>query len=107
MKSPDGHSMSGKFVYREIVAPERMVFIVSFSDEMGGTTRHPMSQTWPLEVLNILTLTEHEGKTTLTLRGGPINATEEERKTFEENFKGMQQGFTGTFDQFEEYLSKI
>jgi uncharacterized protein YndB with AHSA1/START domain len=107
MQSPDGHNMWGKFVYREIVAPERMVFISSFSDEEGNTTRAPFfNGTWPLEVLNTLTLSEHEGKTTLTLRGGPVNATEEEQKTFEDGFESMQQGFKGTFDQLEEYLVK-
>ena len=53
-----------------------------------------------------MTLTEHEGKTTLTLRGGPINATEEERKTFEGFREFMQKGFGGTFDQLDEYLVK-
>ncbi|HKB91553.1 MAG TPA: SRPBCC domain-containing protein, partial [Opitutaceae bacterium] len=69
-------------------------------------TRHPMSPTWPLEVLNTLTLTEQDGKTTLVLRGRPINATEGECKTFEGAFEGMQKGFAGTFDQLETYLAK-
>lgn len=43
MRSPDGQVMWGKFIYREIVKPERLVFIVSFSDEKGGTTRHPLA----------------------------------------------------------------
>jgi uncharacterized protein YndB with AHSA1/START domain len=106
MKSPEGFQMWGKFVYREIIKPEKMVFVVSFSDEHGGITRHPMSATWPLEVLNTLTLEEENGKTTLTLRGAPINASEEEIKTFESNFPGMEQGFKGTFDQLEEFLAK-
>ena len=75
--------MWGKFVYREIVAPERIVFVNSFSDEEGNPVRHPMSPTWPLEVLNTMTLSEHDGRTTLTIRGAPINASDEERKTFQ------------------------
>ena len=55
MRGPDGSEMWGKFVYREIAPPERLVFIVSFSDENGGMTRHPMAPTWPLEMLNTLT----------------------------------------------------
>jgi uncharacterized protein YndB with AHSA1/START domain len=70
-------------------------------------TRQPMHATWPLEVLNTLTLSEQDGKTTLTLHGGPINATEEERKTFESGREGMRQGFTGTFDQLDAYLAKV
>ena len=106
MRFPKGPEMWGKFVFREIVAPERIVFVNSFSDRNGGTTRHPLSSTWPLEVLNTLTLTEHAGKTTLTLRGGPVNATDEERKTFEAGFESMEKGFGGTFDQLAEYVAK-
>lgn len=106
MRSPDGREMWGRFVYREILAPERLVFVISFSNEKGGVTRHPMSATWPLEVLNKLTLSEHDGQTMLTLRGVPVNATEEERKTFESGRASMQQGFKGTLDQLAEYLKK-
>src|SRR5262249_19849622 len=56
LQSPDGAPMWGKLTYREIAAPERLVFITSFSDEAGGITRHPMAPTWPLEMLSILTL---------------------------------------------------
>ena len=49
---PDGSLMWGRFAYREIVAPERIVMVNSFSDEEGGLTRHPMIATWPLELLS-------------------------------------------------------
>jgi len=107
MIAPDGTEMWGRFIYHEIIPPEKIVFVNSFSDERGGITRHPMAPKWPAEVMNILTLTEHNGKTTLTLRGGPINATAEERKIFEDGFSSMQHGFTGTFDQLDEYLSNL
>jgi uncharacterized protein YndB with AHSA1/START domain len=105
MRSPDGKDLWGKFTYREVVAPERLVFIVSFSDEKGGVSRHWLSPKWPLEVLNTVTFTEQGGKTTVRLSGFPINAIEEERKTFEGGFQSMQQGFKGTLDQLDEYLS--
>jgi uncharacterized protein YndB with AHSA1/START domain len=105
-RSPEGHVMWGKFVYQEIKAPEKLVFIQSFSDEEGNTVRAPFSPTWPLEIVNQLTLTEKEGITILTLRGGPINATEEELKAFEGMRPMVQQGFGGTFDQLDDYLAK-
>ncbi len=107
LRSPDGHEMWGKFVYREIVAPERIVLVNSFSDEAGGITRHPMSATWPLEMLSTFALAEQEGRTTATVRWVPINATEEERKTFDAAHEGMKQGWTGTFDQLAAYLVKV
>jgi uncharacterized protein YndB with AHSA1/START domain len=58
MRSPDGKEMWGKFVYREIVAPERIVLVNSFSDEKGNLTRHPFSPGWPLEMLSTTTFAE-------------------------------------------------
>ena len=86
-----------------------IVFVNSFSDAEGGITRAPFPQLegkWPLEVLNTMTLTEQGGMTTLNLRGGPINATEEERKMFASMHESMRQGFGGTFDQLADYLAK-
>jgi uncharacterized protein YndB with AHSA1/START domain len=105
MSAPNGFEMWGKFVYREIDRPQRMVFISSFSDPDGGTTRHPMAPTWPLETLNILTLNEEEGKTSLTLRCFPLNASGEERKTFQKGRAGMQSGLKGTLDHLAEHLA--
>jgi uncharacterized protein YndB with AHSA1/START domain len=106
MRTPDGRDLWGKFVYREIVAPERIVFVSSFADEGGNVVRNPWNAGWPLETHNTLTFAEHAGKTTLTLRGGPLNATAAERKIFEDGLQSMQRGFAGTFDQLAEYLAK-
>ncbi|MFD0698237.1 SRPBCC domain-containing protein [Paenibacillus sp. GCM10027628] len=106
MTSPDGNVMWGKFVYGEITPPEKIVYTNSFSDEEGNTIRPPFSAVFPLEIMNTLTLTEHEGKTTLTLRGGPINATEEELQFFAAMHESMKQGFGGTFEQLADYLAK-
>jgi len=111
MQAPEGsamgHKLWGKFVYREIVSPARLVFVNSFSDEAGGLTRHPLAPNWPLEVLNVLTFAEHQDKTTITLTGIPINVTEAEREIFKSWHKSMQQGFGGTLDQLEQYLAKV
>jgi uncharacterized protein YndB with AHSA1/START domain len=104
-----GQDMWGRFVYREIEAPERLVYVSSFSDAEGGITRAPFPQlrdTFPLEILNTLTLTEDGGKTTVSLRGHPLNATDEERATYRGMFGSMQQGFAGTFDRLDGYLAK-
>ena len=100
------NDMWGKFVYREIEPPKRIVFISSFSDEQGGITRHPMAPTWPREMLTTITFDEQAGKTTFTVRWIPINATEEEWKAFDAGRGSMKQGWTGTFDQLAAYLAK-
>jgi uncharacterized protein YndB with AHSA1/START domain len=107
MKAPNGSAMWGKFVFREIVAPERMVFINSFSDEAGGITRHPMAPTWPLEMLSTFTFAEEPGgKTKVTIRWSAYKASEEEQKTFDTSHDGMRQGWGGTMDQLADYLAK-
>jgi uncharacterized protein YndB with AHSA1/START domain len=106
LRSPDGKEMWGKFVYREIVPPERIVLVNSFSDANGGLTRHPFSPTWPLELLATTTFAEQNGRTTITLRWTPINASESERQTFDSSHDSMRQGWTGTFDQLDEFLAR-
>ena len=71
MSAPGGQPMWGKLVYQEVSPTDRMIFVSSFCDEKADTIRNPMSAAWPLEIRN-----------TLTLKGGPINATREEKKTF-------------------------
>jgi uncharacterized protein YndB with AHSA1/START domain len=105
LRSPDRKPMWGKFVYREIAGPERIVLVNSFSDEAGGITRHPMSPTWPREMLSTFTLAEQNGKTTVTIEWIPLNPTDEECKTFDSSHEGMKQGWSGTFDQLANYLA--
>ncbi|HLX79057.1 MAG TPA: SRPBCC domain-containing protein [Burkholderiales bacterium] len=106
MRTPDGHEMWGKWTFREIEAPQRLVLVNCFSDAAGGITRHPMAPTWPLEMLSTTTFAEQGGKTTLTLEWLPINASPEEIATFEAGRAGMTQGWGGTMEQFTAYLAK-
>lgn len=105
LKAPDGSEMWGKFVFREVSPPQRLVFINSFSDAAGGITRHPMSPNWPLELLSVFTFDEEPGgKTRFTVRWSAHNASEDERKVFDTSHASMQQGWGGTLDQLAAYL---
>lgn len=107
LQAPDGSPMWGKFVYREIAPPERVVLISSFSDERGGTTRHPMTPTWPLEMISTMLFEETgKAKTKFTVKWSPHNASEEERATFAAGHASMNQGWSGTFEQLAAYLAR-
>ena len=106
LRAPDGGTMWGKFVYREIVRPERIVAVTSFSDEAENVTRHPMSPTWPLKMLSTFLFAEEDGRTTLTVHWSPLDAEETERATFANAHPSMQQGWSGTLDQLAAYLTK-
>jgi uncharacterized protein YndB with AHSA1/START domain len=104
--SPDGDSMWVTFIYEEIEVPKKLVYTYFFSDAEGNVVRAPFHDSWPLKMQNTFTFTEHDSKTTLTMIGIPISATEEEIKTFNDSQAMMQEGFSGTFYQLEDYLSK-
>lgn len=107
MTAPDGREMWDKFVDREIVAPERILWVNSFSAMDGGITRHPFSNlAWPLQMLTEASLVESEGKTTVTIKWTPLDAIDEERQTLDRARDGMTQGWTGTFDKLSNYLAK-
>lgn len=106
LTGPDGKVMWGRFVYRDVVPEERIVYVSSFSDETAGVTKAPFGMDWPLEVLNVLTMTEERGATTVSLRGMPLDATPEQLKVYKQFHGSMQQGFGGTYDQLADYLAK-
>lgn len=101
------NELFGKFVYREVTPPSRLVHVVSFTDAAGAPIRHPMSQTWPLEVLTINSLAELGNKTVYFGRSIPIRTTDEERQTFRAGHSGMVGGFKGTYDQLDVYLKTL
>jgi uncharacterized protein YndB with AHSA1/START domain len=104
MKPPTGQNMWGKFVYREMTEPDKLVFVTAFSDAEGETVRNPANVNWPLEVSNTVTLTEQDGKTVVTMQCVPINAIPEEVAAFTASFKSLQKGLKASFDQLETYL---
>ncbi|WP_438448093.1 SRPBCC family protein [Gorillibacterium sp. sgz5001074] len=107
MQTPDGQMMYGIFHYREIEAPNRLVFSSGFADEAGNLIRAPFSAVFPMELLNEYTFTEENGKTVLTLRGEPLHATEEEAQFYASMKENMEQGFGGTFGKLDEYLATL
>lgn len=106
-KPTDGDKMWVKFVYSEIVAPEKIVYSSFFSDEEGNHVRAPFDEHWPMEIQNTITLTEDHDQTTLTMLIAPVSPTVEELKTFEDSKEMAQEGHSGTFDQLDEYLAKM
>lgn len=106
MSFMNGQVMYGKWIFKEILRPEKIVLISQFSDAKGRLTRHPGNPDWPQETLSTTTFEEQGGKTLLTLHWTPYQASEVERNTFLANAASMEQGWGGTFRQLEVYLAK-
>jgi uncharacterized protein YndB with AHSA1/START domain len=71
IRPPGGHDCWCRGVYREVAAPERLVFTMAVADEQGNLiepTEAGMDPDWPRETVVTVTLAEQDGKTRLTLR---------------------------------------
>jgi uncharacterized protein YndB with AHSA1/START domain len=100
MRTPEGREIWGIGVYREIVAPERLVYIDSFADADGNPVppaHYGMSDSHPAETLVTVTFADHEGGTKVTLRHSLPESVEER--------KGTEQGWGEMFDRLERHLS--
>jgi uncharacterized protein YndB with AHSA1/START domain len=91
MRAPDGvvYPMRGEF--REIVEPERLVFVCSALDGNGNSM---------FDVLSTVTFAEQSGKTVLTLQLRVINATAQAPQYLE----GMEMGWMMSLDRLGEHL---
>ncbi|QBR00184.1 SRPBCC family protein [Paraburkholderia pallida] len=101
---PDAPAMWGKWTFRELTPPERIVVVVQFSDADGGVTRHPMAEQWPLYTLSTTTLSEVENGTLMHLEWRALDASEAEEAIFDASHASMSQGWGGTMDALDKYL---
>jgi len=109
MESPPAMDHWGRWVFREITPPERLISIVSFADEHGQPARHPWDPNWPIEILSTVTFEPHAGiggGTVVRIRWEPIHATEGERRAFRDGRASMTGGWGGTLDKLEEFFTR-
>ncbi len=103
----ESSTMWARFIYGRILSPELVEFILSFSDENGGLTQAPFFENWPLEIQNVITLTEKNGLTTLTNTCSPVRASKEELASFTANKSSFNQGFNASLDKLSVILDTI
>lgn len=104
MKFNNVPSWYGRFNYRDIVQDERIVWLNSFANELGGIVRAPFAPEFPMEVLNTADFTDHGDKTLVALTSTPFGALADEVAAFEAIYDGMNKGYSATLDQLEELL---
>ncbi len=107
MRMPDGRELCGKWVYREIVAPELLVVVHFTTDETGNPIPHPYDPKLPPEMLTTSRFREDAGRTTLELRSVPINETPAQRAAFNQLADAMEEGFNNSLDLLDEYLAQL
>jgi uncharacterized protein YndB with AHSA1/START domain len=98
MRAPDGQDYWVRGVYREIVRPQRIVYLDSFSDKDGNVVApedYGMSPGWPKEAPVTVTFDEQNGQTRMTMRAQAPAGKESEQ---------AEQGWNESFDKLEAYL---
>lgn len=102
MRGPDGKDYWNKGFYKEIVAPEKIISTMHFSDKDGNIVEPSFygMHGFTSEMLDIVTFDVHEGnKTKLTLhRNHSISLA---------NKFGEVQGWNQSLDRFEEALKSV
>lgn len=108
MSGGSGVKMYGRAEYLRIENPGLLMYTQQFCDEHENLSRHPMAPTWPATMLTTVQLTaEASDRTRVTVTWEPHSpTTPEELDTFIKARGGMTQGWTGSFDKLETYLTQ-
>jgi uncharacterized protein YndB with AHSA1/START domain len=101
-----GVTMWGLTHYREIVKPERLVYVQQFSDKDRGLAVHPLAPDWPKRMLATILFQDFGPKTLISLYWEALEPTDAERATFEQGMGGMNQGWAGTFERLDALLKE-
>lgn len=104
IRSENGQEHWGRWIFREVTEPERLLFVVSFSDPGKNITRNPWNAQWPKEILSLVTFADLGDKTTVTVHWSPINSSGVERQEFQDGRYSMRVGWGGTLDHLDELL---
>ena len=102
---PGAPPMYARFVFREIVAPKRLVWLHAVADQAGNAVKHPMAQELPAQMLVVMELTDQGETTKLTLTKTPFEASASEVEAFRGMIPSMTGGWTGNFDVLDEFLA--
>ena len=102
----DGTEVWVKGVYRELVAPERLVFSLSFVDASGRAAAHPMFPDWLLDTVFLTTVTfaDLDGKTQLTVRQVLVQPESAAKDTVKRERQAARAGWAETLDRLDEYV---
>jgi uncharacterized protein YndB with AHSA1/START domain len=101
MRSPEGRDFCSTGVFREVKAPERLVYTDSFADHKGdpvSPSLYGMDPAWPQEVLTDVTFTELGGMTRISVHSAVPRSLAERQMA--------PQGWAESMVKLAEYLEK-
>lgn len=102
-----GLTMYGRAEYLKLEKPHTLVYTQQFCDEKGNVSRHPMMPTWPETMMTTVRLIEEaKNRTRVNVTWEAHGRVSPEELAVMVNMRaGMTQGWTGSFDKLEDYLT--
>lgn len=105
MDAPNGSAMYSKFVFRAVEPMSRLVWVHGFADAEGNRIRAPFAERFPLEMLTTVLFADEGTGTRIDLSWAPLDATPEEEAFFASMMASMNGGWSGSFEQLDQFLA--
>ncbi len=101
------NSMYQRAEYIEVAPPERLVMLMSSTDEAWTVTANPMMADWPKVLLTTVTFAQQGAQTKMQLVWAPHEASEAEIACFSASIEGMGKGWGAGMDLLAELLKEL
>lgn len=96
-----------KSVYTEVIPPQRLVMLMSTTDQNWELAANPMMPDWPATLLTVVTFEEIDGVTKMRLEWSPHNASAAEIACFANAVENLGKGWGAGMDMLEKLLSDL
>ena len=102
-----GGSNYQKMIFKEVAAPEKLVWHHCSTDENWVVAANPMMPDWPRILLTTVTFEDREDRTLVRLVQVPLDATDAEIECFAKMKDGMAGGWGKGYEIIDEILADI
>lgn len=93
--------------YTEVSPPDRLVMLMSTTDENWQPTSNPMMPDWPATLLTVVTFEDLGGRTRLRLEWSPHEASAAEIACFANAVENLGKGWGAGMDLLEQLLAEL
>ncbi len=100
-------SMYQKFLFKEINAPEQLIWHQSGTDENWNVAANPMMPDWPRMLLITVSFTQMDEKTSVRISQIPMEATEAEIACFTQMKDMMSSGWGKGYEVIDDILTEM
>ena len=105
MEAPDGNAMYSKFIFREVDPMSRLVWVHGFADAAGSRIRAPFAQQFPPRDADYGAVRRRGRQNQGRFQLDAARRVAEEEAFFANMMASMSGGWSGSFEQLDEFLA--